>query len=266
MKRKEVVKTIKSLKGEAGHKKVVDLYNAQKPLPQGYKLKSTDAWCAATVSVVFLQNGYNAFSECSCPRMVEKAKKAGLWEENDAYKPQPGDVVMYDWQDSGKGDDTGVPDHVGVVIAVGDKTFTVREGNMKGSIGNRTLDLNGRYIRGFIKPKFTEGSTSQKPKETTTSSPKEEKPSQGATAKPQGYKIGGVYTIHVNSALNVRTGAGVQYPKVPYSQLTADGKKHATAGGALLPGTRVTCLEVKTANEEPWIRIPSGWICAKYIK
>ena len=161
MKRKEIIATINKLKGESGHKKVLEVYNAQKPLPQGYKVKMTDAWCATTVSAVFLMNGYNGFSECSCPRMVEMAKKAGLWNENDAYTPKLGDVVLYDWQDSGKGDNTGTPDHVGIIISVDRDTFTVREGNKNKSIGNRVMNVNGKYIRGFILPPY-EAETSPK--------------------------------------------------------------------------------------------------------
>lgn len=167
MERKDIVATINKLKGETGHKKVLDVYNEQKPLPQGYKVKLTDAWCATTVSAVFLMNGYNGFSECSCPRMVEKAKKAGLWVENDAYTPKLGDVVLYDWQDSGKGDNTGTPDHVGIIVSVGKTNFTVREGNRNKSIGNRIMNINGKYIRGFILPPYdaeTSPKTDDKPK------------------------------------------------------------------------------------------------------
>lgn len=51
MNRKEVVDKINSLKGEDGHKWIVDAYNSIKPLPRGYKLKMSDAWCAGTVSL-----------------------------------------------------------------------------------------------------------------------------------------------------------------------------------------------------------------------
>lgn len=154
MKRKDVVKTIKGLAGASGHKKVLEVYNAQKPLPRGYTVKSTDAWCATTVSAVFILNNYKKFVECSCIQMVEKAKAAGLWVENDNFMPQAGDVILYDWQDSGKGEDKGAPDHVGIIIDVNGDTFTVREGNFKGGIGNRTMKRNGKYIRGFICPKY----------------------------------------------------------------------------------------------------------------
>ena len=35
--------------------------------------------------------------ECSCGKAVEKAQSMGIWQENDAYVPQIGDIIMYDW-------------------------------------------------------------------------------------------------------------------------------------------------------------------------
>ena len=156
MKRATVLATINGLSGAAGHKKVLEVYNSQKNLPRGYKVQMKDHWCAATVSAVFLLNGCDTFSECSCIQMVEKAKKANIWQENDGYKPKPGDVVLYDWNDSGQGDNKGQPDHVGIVIKSTETSFTVREGNKNGMIGNREMKVDGKYIRGFICPKYTE--------------------------------------------------------------------------------------------------------------
>ena len=77
------------------------------------------------------------------------------------------------------------------------------------------------------------------------------------------YVIGDVYTVNVYSALNVRTGAGTNYPCVGYYNLTDDGRAHANAYGALVPNTRVTCLETyQNPDGSIWMRIPSGWICA----
>ena len=154
MKRQDIVDTINSLEGQKGHEEVIKVYNAQKPLPRGYKMTMSDPWCAATVSAVFLMNGYNTFSECSCTRMIEKAKAAKLWEEKDSYKPKIGDVIMYDWDDDGKGDDKGQADHTGIVVAVTGNDFIVREGNKKKTIGNRAMKVNGKHIRGFILPPY----------------------------------------------------------------------------------------------------------------
>lgn len=75
------------------------------------------------------------------------------------------------------------------------------------------------------------------------------------------YKVGKQYTIQVE--LNVRTGAGTNYPKKGYAGLTADGKKHdKDKDGALDPGTVITCQQLKNVGSAVWMKCPSGWICA----
>lgn len=154
MKRSGIVEKINQLDGDWGHAEVIRIYNSQNPLPRGYKLQQKDPWCAATVTVVFLQNGCNLFAECSCPAMIQKAKEAGIWQEADTHQAKPGDVIMYDWQDSGLGDDGGTADHTGIIIEVDGDWMTVREGNKAGTLGNRKVQVNSRYIRGFICPEF----------------------------------------------------------------------------------------------------------------
>ena len=142
--------------GDAVHKHIIDTYNAQKPLPQGYKVKYTDAWCATTVSAAFIECGYTPIfvTECSCNRMITLCQKKNLWMENDAYVPHMGDVIFYDWQDSGIGDDIGTSEHVGVVEKVVNGIITVIEGNKSDGVGKRTIAVNGRYIRGYGLPKY----------------------------------------------------------------------------------------------------------------
>ena len=158
MKRSDVVNKINSLSGSSGHHWVVDTYNSIKPLPRGYVLQYSNYWCAATVSAVFHSLGYDDLAECSCVMMVKKAKNLGIWEENDAYIPKEADVILYDWEDDGKGDNKGEPNHIGIVIEVNEakKTFVVREGNKNNSLGNREMKINGKTIRGFITPNYEE--------------------------------------------------------------------------------------------------------------
>lgn len=270
MKRSDICETINGLKGKAGHEKVLEVYNSQKPLPRGYRMQEKDPWCAATVSAVLLINGYSDISECSCVVMVKKAKDLGIWIEDDAYVPKAGDIIMYDWQDTGAGDNAGTADHVGIVIDATDKAFVVREGNNSKTIKNRNVPIDSKYIRGFIVPPYeddvTEGlegdlrPVSISEYISSDEAPKaEEKPQ----SKPQEYSVGNTYTVRVKVGLNVRTGAGKSYPLVGYNNLTPDGKAHAI-GSALRQGTRVTCEEVKQIDDANiWLRIPSGWICAK---
>ena len=133
-------------------------------------MKYTDAYCATTVSAAAIQAGFDDIIplECGCGQMIELAKKMGIWQENDAYVPEPGDIVMYDWQDNGVGDNTGWPDHVGMVETVAGNIEPVIEGNMSGGVvGRRNLQVNGRYIRGYILPKYE--SKADKPNEPNTS-------------------------------------------------------------------------------------------------
>lgn len=264
MRREDVVRTINNLRGESGHQRVLDVYNAQKPLPRGYKLQKKDPWCAATVSAVLITNGYNDIAECSCTVMTKIAKDLGIWVESDAYVPQIGDIVMYDWQDDGKGDNQGNPDHVGIVIKVGDGKMTIREGNKNNSVGNRTVEINGKFIRGFITPPYedAQGFLDEEIVEVANTTPVVEKSEEKPQTSSHGYIIGNTYTINVNTALNVRKGAGKGCALVGYSKLTADAKKHAK-GSALLPGTRVTCQDIVVKSvTDVWMKIPSGWICA----
>ena len=144
---------------DGSHREIIDLYNSHKPLARGYRVKYTDAWCAAFASAVAIQAGLTGVipTECGCGGYIEQFKKLGSWEENDAYVPQPADYIFYDWQDGtdyAATDNKGAPDHVGVVEKVSGQTITVIEGNMSGAVGRRTLKVNGRYIRGYGVPKY----------------------------------------------------------------------------------------------------------------
>lgn len=144
------------------------------------------------------------------------------------------------------------------------------------TISDKILEYNkagGKKLEGLVRRRkaekalfdeAVEGDSSAVEPQPNNSTPKETK----AEEKPQSevkspYNVGQVYTVRVNSALNVRKGAGKNYGKVGYGNLTADGKKHAFLNGALKNGTKVTIKEVKVISEtEVWVKIPSGWICA----
>lgn len=138
------------------HKKILDIYNGHKPLPRGVKMLTTYAWCAATASAAFIKAGLTdiGFVECSCAEMIKLYKAKGRWMETDSYTPEPGDLIMYDWDDTGKGDCTGAPEHVGMVVSVSGKTIRVIEGNKNDAVGYRNLAVNGKYIRGYCLPDF----------------------------------------------------------------------------------------------------------------
>lgn len=141
---------------DGSHKKIIDIYNSREPRPRGYKMSYTDAWCATFVSAMAIECGLTDIipPECSCGYMIEGFKKLGRWQENDNYKPLPGDVIFYDWQDGGGGDNVGAPDHVGIVEKVSGATVTVIEGNKGNAVARRSIAVNGRYIRGYGLPDY----------------------------------------------------------------------------------------------------------------
>lgn len=144
------------------YRQIVDIYNAIRPLPVGYALKYSDEWCAATVSAVGQALGMTdvILPECSCPRMIELYAERGQWIEDDAYVPQIGDIIMYDWQDTGAGDNRGNADHVGMVASVNGTVLTIIEGNNGNAVAYRTLQVNGRCIRGYCLPNYASKATS----------------------------------------------------------------------------------------------------------
>lgn len=143
------------------HKEIIDIYNLYaKNTTRKAVMKYTDPWCACTWSALAIKLGYTDIMpvEISCGYLIEEAKKMGIWQENDNYVPNPGDAILYDWQDNGNGDNTGWPDHVGIVEYVNPTAgyITVIEGNYDDSVKKRTISINGKFIRGFITPKYTD--------------------------------------------------------------------------------------------------------------
>lgn len=159
---------------DGSYKTIIDIYNGYKgTFPRNTKMQYGWAWCACTWSALAIKLGYTDIMpiEISCGYLIEAAKKMGIWVEKDFYVAQPGDAVLYDWDDTGSGDCTGWPDHVGTIVETNESAgyFVVVEGNYGNAVKKRTLSINGRYIRGFICPKYDAAGTSQKPAQSTTS-------------------------------------------------------------------------------------------------
>lgn len=139
--------------GSKKHKKIVDKFNSVKP--NGEVGNYTCAWCDIFATFLMISAGFTqktAPMSYNCGKTITLAKKLGLWVEKDSYKPKAGDFVLYDWDDSGVGENEGTPDHIGMVTKVSGKSFEVIEGN-KGTTqtcGIREMTINGRYIRGFV--------------------------------------------------------------------------------------------------------------------
>jgi hypothetical protein len=141
---------------DGSHKQIIDIYNARRPLPRGYKVKYTDSWCATFVSAVAISLNAEDIvpRECSCEQLVRLAQYYGIWVEDDSYTPSVGDIILYDWDDKGNGDDKGWSDHIGYVVSVNNGIITVIEGNLNNAVGYREIAVNGRFVRGYICPKY----------------------------------------------------------------------------------------------------------------
>lgn len=164
----KVVKQAKEWLGKkesnGSFKVIIDTYNSQKPLPVGYKVKYTDEWCATFVSAVAVKLGYTDIipTECSCERMIDLFKKMGCWIENENRTPSAGEIIFYDWQDNGIGDNKGYSDHVGIVEKVSGGQIHVIEGNKGQAVARRYLKINGKFIRGYGVPKYDKEATIKK--------------------------------------------------------------------------------------------------------
>lgn len=223
--RQNLVATAKKYIGckesDGSHRQIIDIYNGHKPLARGYKVTYTDAWCATYVSAMSVLCGLTDImpTECGCSAMIALYQKMGRWMENDAYVPTAGDIIMYDWQDSGAGDNQGGADHVGIVIGVSGNTMTIIEGNMSNKVGTRELAINGKYIRGFCLPDFASKATSKAPEQPQQPSQPSQpaQPSSGGTTLNRNPQWVGEVTA---DSLNCRTWAGksasrlVSYPEI----------------------------------------------------
>lgn len=238
--------------GSAKHKEILAIYNNSK-LCTRYTMTVNDAWCATAVSAAFIACGLTDIFpcvECSCNNMITKAKNAGIWVENDAYVPKVGDVILYDWQDNGVGDNVGSSDHVGIVYGISGNTFTVIEGNYSNTVKVRTLTVNGRYIRGYITPKYSTKATAST---TAPSTPNPSTPSSSTTLNRTVKWYGTV----IANLLNVRTWAGAENKTCSFSPL----KKNVTVG---------VCDSVKAEDGSTWYYIKYnnkyGFVHSAYVR
>lgn len=140
------------------HKEILKIYNSIRPLPRGYSMRESDPWCAAFVSAAAVQSGVGERYplECSCGRIIEKAKEMDIWVERDDHIPSVGDWVLYNWDAKPTGDDTGAPDHVGVVIGMEDGDILVVEGNYDNAVKLRRVSIDWSKLRGFVHPELEE--------------------------------------------------------------------------------------------------------------
>lgn len=139
------------------HQAIIDLYNQQDRLPQGYTVQYDDEWCATFVSTCAIQSGLTQIipTECGCQRQIGLFQNLGAWEEADNYVPLPGDIIYYCNNNKDiRNDCTGWADHVGIVVGTSGNRIKVIEGNYGDKVGYRYLMVNATIIRGYALPDY----------------------------------------------------------------------------------------------------------------
>lgn len=257
--RSKVVSTAKKYlcckESDGSFKRIIDIYNGHKPLARGYAVQYTDEWCATYVSAIAILCGYTDImpTECSCSKMIELHRKLGQWQESDSYTPKPGDIIMYDWQDSGAGENTGAPDHVGIVVSVSGSYMQIIEGNKGEAVAYRNMKVNGRYIRGYCLPDYASKATkASAPAESAVKKP-------GNTVDPAmsfSKTFAKTYTVTAGSGLNMRSGASTAKSVI---KVLKNGDKFTCYGYYTQKNGTVWLLGVDRAGV-------AGFCSKKYLK
>lgn len=187
-------------------KEILNVYNNHKPLARNYKIKTTDHWCDCFVSACAIKAGAVDIigTEVGCEKHIEIFKKKGIWIEDGSVKPQVGDIILFNWDDSNQPND-GYSDHIGFVEQQYGNTIVCIEGNIDAAVGRRTINVGWGYIRGFARPKYAASSTATT---TTTTTVKKKTVEQIAKEVIQG--AWGSGAIRKNAIIK----AGYDYAKV----------------------------------------------------
>ena len=195
--------------------------------------------------------------------MIELFQILQRWVESDAYVPEPGDIIFYDWGDNGAGDNVSWPDHVGIVASVSDDgVIEVIEGNMNDRVGYRKISVNGKFIRGYGIPDYASKATAVEPEDVEVPDNQEETPEvkPGTTSGNSGLSMKpawvGVVTADV---LNVRKWGGKEYAKLKSIPTIEKGD------------IVEVCDKAKATNGDTWlyVRIEGrvfGFVHADYIQ
>lgn len=137
--------------GDERHKFIVDSYNSVKPLPRGYQVKYTDAWCATFVTFVFDSCDMTNLieRECGCQEMINKCKGRNLIDfQKLSSNMVEGNVVFYDWDNNGRSD------HVGIIYKVTGTQIYVIEGNYSDEVRIRNIDRTSKQISCVLTPYY----------------------------------------------------------------------------------------------------------------
>lgn len=206
---------------------ILNVYNSHKPLARGYAIKPSDEWCDATVSAAAIKAGAVDLigTEVGVEKHVDIFKKKGIWIEDGSIKPQAGDIIVFNWDDSTQPND-GWSDHIGYVEQVSGNTITCIEGNMSERVGRRTINVGWGYIRGFARPKYASGGVAPKPNPDKSISEVAQEVIQGAwgngDARKNALTAAGYDYATVQAEVNRILGGGNAVPKKSVNELAKE--------------------------------------------
>lgn len=184
---------------------ILNIYNSHKPLARGYAIKPNDEWCDATVSAAAIKAGAVELigTEVGCEEHVNIFRRKGIWIEDGTIVPEPGDIILYNWDDKTQ-PNNGYSDHIGYVEKVSNGKIIAIEGNRGEAVARREIPVGWGMIRGFARPKYAKNSQS-------TNKPSN-KPSENTNTDNRRKRLFvGKVTA---SVLNVRSWAGEEYPNI----------------------------------------------------
>lgn len=129
---------------------LMDMYNTRcyphVDSSRKYRIKPNDEWCAMFTTVMANKVGLTSDQfpyEVSVHYQVEWAKKHNRFSK-DISTAKPNDLIIYDW------DGNGTKDHVGIIVKVEHGNVYAIEGNIKDTVGYRTLPVTSKAIVGVI--------------------------------------------------------------------------------------------------------------------
>ena len=131
--------------------RIIDYYNQHcidlVKKERRYKVQYSDNWCATFTSVIAHKCGLTKEQfpyECGVMEQVKLAKANNSFT-TDVKEVKAGDLIIYDWNTD------KWSDHVGFVINTNGDNIHVIEGNIKNTVGYRTIPKTSKSIQGFIK-------------------------------------------------------------------------------------------------------------------
>lgn len=202
---------------------------------------------------------WGRFYEISGKRPKLSKGNAEMWYGyNDGYSrgktPKLGAVICWAKGKVGVGSDGA--GHVGIVEKIySDGSILVSQSGYGGSRFftskiAKGYSKSGYSFQGFIYNPYVKSSETVKVSEVS-------------------YVKGRNYKLLTN--VNVRHGAGTKYKQKIVNELSKDGRKYATSSNSkalatLKKGTVVTCQAVVKSGSDIWLKIPSGYVCAKQGK